>query len=127
MAQTLKFTSKQIVITVVVSVLFWLALEGASLGEGAGTADWWLGVALFAAAGLLSIVMDSGRSASERTSPTALAATWDEALVERLGGPPGDEVLVRAVVQLARSLGLRSRAKMTGQVVVAAVFAVVYA
>jgi diguanylate cyclase (GGDEF)-like protein len=32
----------------------------------------------------------------------------DRSFVERLGGPQGDEVLVRAVVQLARSLGLRS-------------------
>ena len=32
----------------------------------------------------------------------------DRALVKRLGGPPTDEVLVRAVVQLAQSLGLRS-------------------
>ncbi len=32
----------------------------------------------------------------------------DQSFVERLGGPPGDEVLVRAVVHLARSLGLRS-------------------
>ncbi|MFL6207214.1 MAG: putative bifunctional diguanylate cyclase/phosphodiesterase [Acidimicrobiales bacterium] len=32
----------------------------------------------------------------------------DRSFIDRLGGPPGDEVLVRAVVQLARSLGLRS-------------------
>ncbi|MEO6318918.1 MAG: EAL domain-containing protein [Acidimicrobiales bacterium] len=32
----------------------------------------------------------------------------DRSLVERLGGPPSDEVLVKAVVQLAGSLGLRS-------------------
>ena len=32
----------------------------------------------------------------------------DRSFVERLGGPAEDEVLVRAVVQLARSLGLRS-------------------
>ena len=32
----------------------------------------------------------------------------DRSFVERLGGPPGDEVLVRTVVELARSLGLRS-------------------
>ena len=32
----------------------------------------------------------------------------DRSFVERLGGPSEDEVLVRAVVQLARSLGLRS-------------------
>ena len=32
----------------------------------------------------------------------------DRSFVDRLGGPPSDEVLVRAVVQLARGLGLRS-------------------
>ena len=32
----------------------------------------------------------------------------DRSFVQRLGGPPGDEVLVRAVVHLASGLGLRS-------------------
>ena len=35
----------------------------------------------------------------------------DHSFVRRLGGPPGDEALVKAVVQVARSLGLRSVAE----------------
>ena len=47
------------------------------------------------------------RSATSPACPVDIVKI-DRSFVERLGGPPGDEVLVRAVVQLARSLGLRS-------------------